>query len=300
MLITCPECKNEVDKKALYCPNCEYLLSSDKWRGHYDEEKPPAIPKPPPMPKLMSCSECNNIVTNETMFCPHCDCMLSSDEWAIQSNYVEGYHSVTKTPVPKPKLMNCPDCDKEVSTRSKSCVHCGCPFEDEKNTYVGISHNYIKERFEQGKDTFQLHKRNIIAGITLATVVIIILFATGILGMSNTERIALRDIRTIQNGLLVPESIIVYEAFVIRNSSIADTVTLVHYGAQNRAGGITSDWVVVVNGRVRSHNSGNANERVDVAAARVEILYDRQPSPLGTGTIRVSEIDRDRLHRRLR
>ena len=32
-------------------------------------------------------------------------------------------------------LIRCPECGKEISDKSKQCVHCGYPLEEQKNLY---------------------------------------------------------------------------------------------------------------------------------------------------------------------
>jgi hypothetical protein len=39
----------------------------------------------------------------------------------------EAFPSPPPKPKPPPKLTDCPDCKREVSTRAKTCVHCGAP-----------------------------------------------------------------------------------------------------------------------------------------------------------------------------
>ena len=32
-------------------------------------------------------------------------------------------------------LIKCPECKKEISDKSKTCIHCGCPVENETKYY---------------------------------------------------------------------------------------------------------------------------------------------------------------------
>ena len=36
-------------------------------------------------------------------------------------------------------LIKCPDCGREVSDKSKQCIHCGCPIEQENKIFVLVA-----------------------------------------------------------------------------------------------------------------------------------------------------------------
>lgn len=166
-------------------------------------------------------------------------------------------------------LINCTECGKEISDMAAMCPNCG----------ISITQKTQKKTIPK-KTLFCI-------GTGVAVIVIIaILFSAGVLGVSGAERQALNDIRTLQRALLEPDSIIIYEVAVINNIGIDDVQhwlaasgTLVHYGARNRGGGISDDWVFILGRHISSLNSmENAqaiNDR-DEMREHINILWARR------------------------
>ena len=159
-------------------------------------------------------------------------------------------------------LIHCPECSKEVSDKAATCPNCGVS---------------IKPKIQLSKKTI----RYIIIGVGLV-VLVIVLFATGIIGMSSAERQAVSDIRTLKRTLLEPDSIIIYEVAVVKNIEenhvhhfYGKTGTLVLYGARNRGGGITDDYVFILGRHISSENAlkdAQAKEDTDTMRLHADVL----------------------------
>ena len=42
-------------------------------------------------------------------------------------------------------LINCPECGKEVSDKSKQCTHCGCPLTNYRCVIYGVEYDFTRE-----------------------------------------------------------------------------------------------------------------------------------------------------------
>lgn len=136
-------------------------------------------------------------------------------------------------------IINCPECNREISDQCNSCPGCGYVIRTQKRQ------NTLK--FTERQKTLVA-----IAGVLLLIVVSVILLNSNGVFLSKNEKYALTAVKVIQETLLMPESIRVYDSVVYvipdkpaDDSSTLEAKVLIYYGAQNKGGGITDETVVV-------------------------------------------------------
>ena len=139
-------------------------------------------------------------------------------------------------------LINCPECNQEVSDSANSCPKCGYPLKESTLKKVESS---IKENKKSYK------KILIIVGIVIVAVIAIIVYA----GMPHgkEEKLVKMVVEDIQDDLLVPESMEVLECYTYCiDASLEDGTGYdqfsshdnviycnIYYKATNKSGGIT-------------------------------------------------------------
>lgn len=122
-------------------------------------------------------------------------------------------------------LINCPECNGEVSSTATTCIHCG--------------HTLIKKKTVVEK--IISNKKVAISIICLVVVIgLYVVFAHTTFNMSENERIALHAVDKLQANLLDPDSLKIYEAYVDDNSG-----TLLHFSARTTGGGMCDNWSYV-------------------------------------------------------
>lgn len=132
-------------------------------------------------------------------------------------------------------LINCPECGKEISDKARECIHCGYTISKVKKNIFEI---------------FQKHKilKLSIICIFILIILIVVIFSNGKIGLSKSEKCALNDINTLQDVLLDPNSMIIYEIYttLIEDSdSNYNSSTLVYCGIPNTFNKVIEKWVVI-------------------------------------------------------
>jgi len=182
-------------------------------------------------------------------------------------------------------LINCPECQKEISDTTNTCVHCG---------YILIKNKTLIEKLKERKKILFS-----ISAVVIVAIIGITLFASGIIGVSSSERIALRDIKTLQKTLLDPNSIILYEVYYNPEYPKESPSTLIHYGAKNKGGGITDDWALVTDKNIESENEYDKAVKADDSykiLAHANVIWCKAFGLSDDW----KEIDVDKLHRRIK
>ena len=139
-------------------------------------------------------------------------------------------------------LINCPECNREVSDIAKKCPHCGYTLQE-----------MAKERL---KKTVK-EKRKLIRNIVISLVALGCVFAAVIIYMGmphgKEEKMVQTVVKCIQEDLLVPESMEVIECYTYNiDASLSDYEEIakydnmlfcyVYYKAENKSGGYTDDF----------------------------------------------------------
>ncbi len=101
-------------------------------------------------------------------------------------------------------LVKCPDCGKEVSSRSEKCIHCGCPLSNDEKV---LEEPVIEEVKSTDDNEKKDNKKKLIIGLAIVGVVILII----IISMINKVKIPYiygvteeNAISTLQINNLVP------------------------------------------------------------------------------------------------
>ena len=120
-------------------------------------------------------------------------------------------------------LISCPECSKEVSDEAYLCIHCGFSLKKKKNIFDEI-----------------MKKKKILLVITSIVFVAIMAFVLFSSFVTREEKIAINDVRTLQEELLSPETIIIYEAYINFDYD-GKQATIIRFGTKN----ILDDWVLI-------------------------------------------------------
>lgn len=181
---------------------------------------------------LIKCKFCDKEISDKANVCPHCN-MEIEDASKEATNLI------------------CKECGATLSGNLLVCSNCGFPLNEEKKKQ---NHKRIIYKFI-GAATI---------GVIALAVSLLILYFSGVIGLSPLEKSALKDIKTLQSNLLSPDSIVLYDLYVHDNESEGYKETLVFYSALNGFGGMTSDIALVSNGRIlRDSDAEDAIDRGD-------------------------------------
>ena len=135
-------------------------------------------------------------------------------------------------------LVNCPECEKEISDKAPVCPNCGYQ---------------IKSKRQWGGPN--IDKKAAIGILFIISIGIICVFILGnaFWGLNKNEKLLLNCTKMIQEDLLDPSSIIIYEATIYHctpedseelfinadeGKVLVDTLVYIHYGARTKGGGI--------------------------------------------------------------
>lgn len=85
----------------------------------------------------------------------------------------------------------------------------------------------------------------------IAIIVAAVVVAIAILGLADgTSSVIEADIKLLQDCLLDPDSLIIYQAYTNENYGENGRATLFYFGAKNKSGGISDDWAFVYDGSI--------------------------------------------------
>ena len=181
-------------------------------------------------------------------------------------------------------LIKCPECQKEVSDTAKNCIHCG---------YLMIKDLTLPEKLKKHKK-----KLFITGSAIIAALLVVILFTADIPGLTGAERIALDHIKMVQNELLFPETMRLYEVLISENYTDKGTATYISFAANNRSGRLTDDRAVVFGGTVYFDS-----DPMEIAVTLAQLSILREIEALLTGEEPKSNweiIDEGKLQNRIK
>lgn len=171
-------------------------------------------------------------------------------------------------------LIVCHECGKELSDKATNCPHCGYPLEVQKND----ENTAVNQFVNQEESSNSSKKRKIIISVVAACIVIVILLLFGgqIFQGKKTKH-ALDAIGLIQNELLVPDSIQIYN-IVTDEEAIT---FFIYYGAQNRGGGVTdTDCIVSLGSNSVFHEDTDVSDIAD-PTEQLDAAYENLYYALG-------------------
>ena len=145
-------------------------------------------------------------------------------------------------------LTKCMECGHEISDRATSCPNCGCPLLTTDNG-TNITRNNIEEVLNQ--IILKIKTLPLKISVTIA-VVFLVLIATLLLP-SGVER----HKAVLEDCLLEPSSLIIYEAYTNRHYGDGGRATLFYFGATNKRGGISDDWAFIYDGDILFESNYN-------------------------------------------
>ena len=147
-------------------------------------------------------------------------------------------------------LINCPECNKEISDSCVSCPNCGYTL---KNSKYKVN---IQSLVNKLVDRTKIKPKLLITGfICIILIVLLLVSFGGSLFLSPSVRYSLKAVQKIQDGLLMPESIRIYDIYYEKMTSDPDyeaeddplvAQVYVYYGATNKGGGTTDNDCCVV------------------------------------------------------
>ena len=129
-------------------------------------------------------------------------------------------------------LIICPECGAKISDQSKNCISCGFPIKAE-----------VEEKVSNSR---KLNRKQRFIVITMSVVLILLIALVFLFsnGLNKDEKIVMASCEKVQEVLLRPDTLIVYEAYVYEGDKSNQNV-LLYYGAGNKGGGISDSWVLV-------------------------------------------------------
>lgn len=111
-------------------------------------------------------------------------------------------------------LIKCPECGKEISDQAASCPNCGCPVK-KTNSDFGEDNSGKKVEISIKKLDIKLNKKTkgILGGVIVCLVILIgvIIYAKTNVTITEEENALLLSIDEIRDGLLAPDSLIIYD-----------------------------------------------------------------------------------------
>lgn len=95
--------------------------------------------------KICNVENCSNPSINNSVYCQKHHKELKT---------IVGKENIIKrnTPFKKGILINCPVCEKEISSESKKCINCGHPIK-KNNSYSKKQNKVIKEKYKEKKSS---------------------------------------------------------------------------------------------------------------------------------------------------
>lgn len=101
-------------------------------------------------------------------------------------------------------LISCPECGKEISNKSQTCIYCGCPIH-------GV-HNVT-----QIKETSKINKRVWVAALVFICVAALVVLTIGISAntLNGEEKHVLKLVEEYQSMLKDPDSLILRGSVVV-------------------------------------------------------------------------------------
>lgn len=99
-------------------------------------------------------------------------------------------------------LINCPECNKELSDKVKSCPHCGYPFENEKDNNENQQTSMVETEIEKLEKPKKPKKIKMVIILTILLIIILagsILYYTQIIQLNKYERYALNIINKLND-----------------------------------------------------------------------------------------------------
>lgn len=139
-------------------------------------------------------------------------------------------------------LIQCPECNHQVSDKATSCPQCGCPI------MVSESQGTIVE--QASKQPTKVVVKNIPKKAVVIIVAVVVLFVAIWALAGGSSSVIDADIKLLQDCLLDPDSLIIYQAYTNENYGDHGRATLFYFGAKNKSGGISDDWAFVYNGSI--------------------------------------------------
>lgn len=121
-LVVCPGCGKENDNDQEYCVRCALKITTEIKEIQYQEL----------IKKRQEEQEKKDVFRKK----------LESQKSDVLKIKLEEFKKV-------PKLISCPDCERDISIRAVTCVHCGRPMDD--NPFSGLSLKSEETAFDVSK-----------------------------------------------------------------------------------------------------------------------------------------------------